>query len=148
MTSRAVMQRVAALRGDDAGFTLLEVVVSFTLFVIVAGGAMYGIVNALQASHTSQQRVDAANVAQSFIAAAQADAEKTSKEAGRQVLSTVGGGSAAEEQFTVVRWISFRNPDATQCSPGNTFTVNVVVSQAQTGKYLARSDSVIACPPA
>lgn len=131
----------------DAGFSLLEVVVSFGLFAIVAGGAMYGIDNALTASHQSQQRIDAANVAQRFIAQAITDAVTVAPEQGRTVISNVGDGThAASEQFTVIRWITFGGGSST-CHPGTTFTVNIEVKQAQSGVGLARSDTSIACPP-
>lgn len=140
-------------RTDDAGFTLLEAIVSFLLFVIVMGGAIYGITNALDVSHTSQQRVDAANVAQAFVAQARSNPQQMSKEGGSSVLSAVGpgtSGNASREEFTVVRYITFSAPDETQCTAGSTFTVNVLVYQgsATSGKFLARSDSVVACPPA
>lgn len=137
-----------ATGGTDSGFTLLETLVSFILFAIVATSAAYGINQALSASHRSQQRVDAADVAQSFIAQAIANAKTIAAENGRSVLSNVGDGStAASEQFTVIRWVTF-DAGATTCAPGHTFTVNVEVHQAQTNAFLARSDTSIACPPA
>ena len=148
----ALRDRLSRL-GDDAGFTILEAIVSFTLFVTVMGSAIYGIVDALNASHGSQQRVDAANVAQAFVSQARLNPQQMSKEGGTSVLSAVGPGSngnAAREEFTVVRYITFSAPDETKCTPGSTFTVNVLVYQGSStsGKYLARSDSVVACPPA
>jgi len=65
--AHAVRRRLATVTSADAGFSLIEVVVSFVLFSIVAGGATYGIVMRSCLAH-SQQRVDAASVAQSFIA--------------------------------------------------------------------------------
>jgi prepilin-type N-terminal cleavage/methylation domain-containing protein len=135
--------------GVDGGFTLLEVVVSFAIFATVMGGAMYGITSALQASHGSQQRVAAANVAQSFIAQAQANAATIAVEVDKQTDASSGKTTGvSKEEFIVHRWITFGAGGATQCSVGTTFTVSVVVDQAQTGKFLARSDSVVACPPA
>lgn len=132
----------------DAGFTVLEVLVSFVIFAVVATSATYGTIRALNASHDSQQRVDAANVAQAFIAQAISNATTIAPEQGRTVTSNVGSGTtSAREEFTVIRWITFAQGQSS-CTPGTTFAVNVEVHQAQSGKFLARSDSFVACPPA
>lgn len=138
---RTLRRRIHDVCADDAGFSLLEVVVSFVLFAIVASGATYAIVSALNASHTGQQRVDAANIAQSFIAQTQTNTSAVQSETARQVATS----SLGSEKFTVLRWITFTTAGATQCSPGQTFSVSVTVSQQSTGTFLARSDSVIAC---
>lgn len=143
---KATMRLTSQASTVDAGFSLLEVVVSFGLFAAVAAGAMYGIDNALTASHESQQRVDAANVAQRFISQAITDSITAAPEQGRTVITNVGDGTnAASEEFTVIRWITFAAGSV--CHPGTTFTVNIQVRQKQTGAYLARSDTSIACPP-
>ena len=139
---------------SDGGFTLIEAVVSFALFVVISTTAIYSITNALQASHRSQRRVDAANVAQYVVAQARAlaSANKVSPDSGTSYTTTVGNGSSASlEKFTYRRWIVFSTPGATECSAGTTFTVNVEVYQGTTvssSTFLARSDSVVACPPA
>lgn len=144
MTSTAAQRRRTA--GADDGFTLLEVMVAFVVFAIVAVGAMAAIVSSLKASHRSQQVVDAANVAQSFIAAAQANPAAAQAESGQQYPATL-----KNEHFVVLRTVAFRTPGATRCSAGLSFRVSVVVYQAQayaarpsTGE-LARSDSLITC---
>lgn len=145
----ALHDRIHPAPSSDDGFTLLEVMVSFVIFAAVMGGAMYGIVSALRASHGSQQRVAAANVAQSFIADAQSKAASTAVEVDKQTVAGSGNSAGvSREEFLVHRWITFSPAGATQCSPGATFTVSVTVDQRQTGKFLARSDSVVACPPA
>jgi prepilin-type N-terminal cleavage/methylation domain-containing protein len=132
--------------GQD-GFTLIEAIVSFAIFAFVAAAASRAIFNAIDASHTTQQRVDAANVAQQFIAQAIATADYIAPESGRSYPANVGNGTtAAREDFTVIRTITFDSGNT--CHPGTLYTVNVVVQQARTGKFLARSDSRIACPPA
>jgi type II secretory pathway pseudopilin PulG len=143
-----VCHRLRAVANDtrDGGFTLVEVLVSFVIFVAVAGAATTGIVNALQASHVSQQRVDAADVAQSFVADAISTATKVAPEEGKTIISNVGDGKVAGgETFTVIRWITFDSGDT--CHPGALFTVNIEVHQAQTSQFLARSDARVACPP-
>jgi hypothetical protein len=134
---------------------MIEAVMSFTIFAVVVMFAMDGIVNALKASHAAQQRADAANVAQFIIAKARADANanKIDGQGGVTTLANAGSGlagQAASEVFSVVRTISFAAPQTTQCSPGTAFTIDVKVYQgaSTSGKFLARSDSVVACPPA
>jgi type II secretory pathway pseudopilin PulG len=148
MTTPHWMQRVCHRIGcdakdtRDAGFTLVEVLVSFVLFMVVSAGAATGVVTALNASHSSQQRVDAANVAQAFVTQAIQNAIRISPSAG-ETVSNVG---RSDEKFTVTRWITFDSGDT--CHPGTLFTVNIEVRQSQTAKFLARSDARVACPPA
>lgn len=126
---------------EDEGFTVLEVLVSFVLFVIVSLSATFAIVSALDASHTSQQRVDAANVAQVFIADQQQNAQRAANG------STTYPASVKNEDFSVKRTILFYY-GGTACNPGGSYAVNVEVTQKQkdgTYRLLARSDSVITC---
>ncbi|HEV7192623.1 MAG TPA: hypothetical protein VGN35_05385 [Jatrophihabitantaceae bacterium] len=132
--------RLAAADAErDAGFTILEVLVSFTLFVLVSVTATYGIFQAINASHTTQQRGAAAGIAQSYLAQAAANAATVNSESAKAYSASVAG-----EQFAVQRTITFSN-GGNQCSKGASFTVDVVVLQAQTSKFLARNDSVVAC---
>lgn len=130
----------AAHRGSDAGFTVLEVLVAFSLFVLAASTATFALYTSINASHISQQRGAAAGVAQSYIAQAAANSATVAPESAKPYSATVGS-----EQFTVLRSITFSLAGETQCARGSSFTVNVVVNQSQTSKFLARSDSVIAC---
>src|SRR6266568_3823769 len=80
MTTPQWIQRVCHRMGhgttksDESGFTLLEVIVSFAIFAIVAASAATAIYKAVHASHLNQQRTNAAGVAQSVIADAIAKA--------------------------------------------------------------------------
>jgi len=122
----------------DKGFTLLEVIVSFVLFAIVASSATYAIVSALNASHGSQQHIDGANVAQTFIADQQQNAQSATN--GSKTYTP----SVKNEDFVVTRTITFF-AGGTACNPGGSYRVNVTVNQKQTNKFLARSDTVITC---
>ena len=131
----------------DAGFTVLEALVSFVIFAVVATTASYGLVKAIEASHGSQQRVDAANVAQVFIAEAVRRAGEIAPAEGRTVYSGVGPKNATgkdAEGFTVVETIAYDTPG--DCNVGNLFWVHVIVKQEQTNKFLVRSDARVACP--
>jgi prepilin-type N-terminal cleavage/methylation domain-containing protein len=128
----------ARTRREDDGFTLIEVVVSFVLFAIVAGAAATGIVNSIRASHRSEQRVDAANVAQSILAAVRA------KTSAAQNGTTTLSAPVGNQNFSVQRTIAFDTTGATQCSSGATFAVTIVVSSS-TGQSLARTDARVLC---
>jgi prepilin-type N-terminal cleavage/methylation domain-containing protein len=52
---------------NDAGFTVLEVLVAFVLFAVLAGASTTAIVNATAAANISRDRVNAANVAEQDI---------------------------------------------------------------------------------
>lgn len=134
-----VRTRLCAVH-NEAGFTVLEVLVSFVLFAFVSATATFAIFTSINSSHLSQQRGDAAGVAQSYIAQAASNTTTVGPEVAKSYSASVSG-----EQFTVLRWITFSASGATQCSQGASFTVDVVVKQPQTNKFLARSDSVIAC---
>lgn len=125
--------------GRDAGFTLIEVVVSFVLFATVIGGATTGIVNSLQAAHGTQQRADAANLAQQYVASARADT--LSAKNGTTAFSP----SIGNESFSVQRTIAFDSGFSTCTVTGATFTVRVMVYQKTTGTFLARSDARVLC---
>ena len=145
MTTRllktALSRRLHRMRsaGRDAGFTILEIMVAFTIFTAICASATVAVVNALNAAHGNQQRIDAANVAQSILAQTQALAE-----AQRNGTTSSTATVRQSETFVWQRTIQFGGT-ATQCSPGASFTVHLLVYQQQTNKFMARTDSVIAC---
>jgi len=141
--SAALSRRLQNMRsaGRDAGFTILEVIVAFVLFTLVSASATVALVNAFDSAHTSQQRIDAADVAQRIL-------DQTRALAADQVKGDTQGippPIRESESFVWKRTITFPG-SATQCSPGTPFTVSVLVYQQQTNKFLARTDSVITCP--
>ena len=129
-------------RDDEAGFTLVEVVVSFVLFAVVAGAAATGLLRSIQASSTTEQRSDAANVAQTFIASTRANSQNA-----KNGVSTVAA-AVGKNQFSVSRTIAFDH-SATTCSSGATFVVDVVVypiaHNVVSSAALARSDARVLC---
>jgi len=123
----------------DAGFTLIEVIVSFVLFATVIGGATTGIVNSLRAAHVSQQRADAANLAQQYVATARANAA-TAKDGTVSNPDHVGN-----EWFTVQQTVAFDSGYSNCATTGATFTVHVLVYQKTSNAFLARSDARVLC---
>jgi type II secretory pathway pseudopilin PulG len=149
MTRHRLAARVARLRDaqHDAGFTVLESLISFVVFAIVATTASYGLVQSIQAAHNSQQRVDAAQVAQVWIADAISKAGEIAPAEGKTIYSGVGpkaAGGKDAEGFTVVESVAYDTPGS--CNTGTLFWVHVIVKQQQTGRFLARSDARVACP--
>lgn len=142
--------RVVRGTSRDAGFTILEALISFLVFAVVATSSSVAIYNALKASRTTQQRVDAADLAQFFISKAIREASTIPPVEGNTILTGVGdtgqagtGHTAEGEQFNVIETVKF---DAGSCNSGRLFTVNVEIRQAQTNQFLARSDARVACP--
>lgn len=132
-------RRAARLAGDDGGFTVVEVVVAFLLFAIVGTAAIAAVVNATKTSHMTQQRIQAADLAQQDIAQSVA-----AYEAGTLPSSTTYTATSGSESFTVTRTVAFVG-SATACSSGNAFTVHVQVTPKTGGGTGAKSDTEIAC---
>ena len=137
----------------DSGFTLLEALVSFAVFAIVVTGASVAIVKALRASHSTQQRIEAADVAQYYVANAIREANTIAEipAPGTSFPAGVGddeqaqkSGIAESEGFKVVETVIYDTGGS--CNTGTMFTVNVEVYQQQTNQFLARSDARVACP--
>ena len=127
----------------DAGFTVLEAVISFVLFAAVLAGATTGIVNSAQASHVSQKRVDAANVAQQRIASLRAG--RSTVKPGTMTITPISVGA---ETFTATQTIAFDDSSYTGCPSGATgamFSVVVQVDDKNTGVELARSAARVLC---
>lgn len=136
---RRIQRRLTCDTDREAGFTLIEALVSFVIFAVVASSATYAIINALNASHVSQQRVDAADVAQAVVADAIINANTIAEIPPPGTVSTPNVGL---ELFTVVETIT----GSGSCTTGKMFTVNVEVYQKQTDQFLARSDARVSCP--
>ena len=137
--------RVRAVRDGDAGFTLLEVVVSFVLFAIVALSATAAIANSVKASSATTNRVTAANIAQQVLAQARAD-----QTALRATLGTQSAAVSPNPSFTAVQTTSLggsvAGTSATPCPVGDwiNYTVTVSWKDHATGRSV-RMDTVFAC---
>jgi type II secretory pathway pseudopilin PulG len=139
---------------DEAGFTLLEAVVSFAVFAIVITAATWAITNALRTSHTSQQRVQAADIAQAVVNDAirmaatieEVPAPGTTLEANLGSDLTKNLYFAEDDEFNVVKTVIYDKGGS--CNTGTMFTINVAVYNKRTSQFLARSDARVACPRA
>jgi Tfp pilus assembly protein PilV len=132
---------------DDDGFTIMEAVVSLTLFLIVSIAAVSAIVNSIRITDLSNNRVVAANLAQADIEQARAQTADQSvlsiSTTGYPKTTTVGSST-----YTVSRAASGTCP--TTRTAGTLYYLNlpVTVSWAQSdsgGTRNVRADTVIAC---
>lgn len=106
------LQRLRAHFGDDradAGFTLIEAIVSFVIFAIVISAGVLAIVAGVSTSNTNRDRVTAANVAQQALAVAQA-LPVTSLTAAPTATST---STVGKEPYTVTRAVDFAQSTGT-----------------------------------
>lgn len=135
-------RRLLASRGnrtvlDDAsddGFTLVEVIVAMTLFVIAATAGALAIGNNQHSSLLSQQRVRAANLAQSYLAAVVPGQPLPSA-----LPSTTSDGYQVAVSFS---------PSTNTCNLGTTRDVTVLVyapNAAPGAAPISRADSVVSC---
>jgi prepilin-type N-terminal cleavage/methylation domain-containing protein len=130
--SRPVPPRVA----DDAGFALLEVLVAFVLFAIVAASATVAIANSISVSNTTRNRVTATGLAQAAIAKARADAT---------TLMATPAETSTSGAYTVVRTVTVPVVNGVRCPAGEAMPVTVSVTWRQHGNRSVRVDTVIAC---
>ncbi len=77
-----------SIRGRQTGFSLLEILVAFTVFAIVAGTALQVVSTVLRGTEASQQRIEALAVAEGLIARVGRD---ISAQDGSQTGSADGG---------------------------------------------------------
>jgi Tfp pilus assembly protein PilV len=136
MSARLLFRHSARPTADDSGFAVLEVLVSFVLFAIVAASATVAIANSIKVSNTTNNRVTATGLAQSALTKARADT--TTLEATPNSTTTMGA-------YTVSRTATVPVVAGVRCPAGSTMPLTVTVTWKQTGSRLVRLDTVIAC---
>jgi Tfp pilus assembly protein PilV len=134
--TQRLSHRFGCAADSDSGFTVLEVVVAVTLFIIVTTASATAIIGNITASKSTQQRVRAANLAQSFLAEFQASKTLPSS------LPTSGPDGYGVS-------VSLSPGLTSTCATGSTRTVTVLIwapnVSTATGTPIARTDSVLAC---
>lgn len=129
--------RLGNARNDD-GFTVLEVVVAMTIFVIVAVGAAGGVLNGIKASNSTTNRVGGANVAQSDLD--QARVQPTPSPTSYATNAPSGGS------YTVTRTVTMPTPSgSTACPAGSEMTISVVVTGPGRSTSSVKMQTVVAC---
>ncbi|SOD74772.1 hypothetical protein SAMN05892883_3963 [Jatrophihabitans sp. GAS493] len=114
----------ATTERSEGGFTLIEVVVSFTLLIIIGSTVMVGIGNGIHASNATRVRTTASNVARDYI-------EQARSMSPAQVTAiSPTSVKVGAQTFTVTRSVSVGQP-------GLTFAAGVTCATApnQTGLY-------------
>jgi prepilin-type N-terminal cleavage/methylation domain-containing protein len=134
-----VCDRLPNQSGDDAGFTLVEALVSIMLFVIVAAAAASAIVTTIKTANGTNDRVIAANLAQQDIETARAVQYPHYPAAVGPRSMTVGN-----KQFTLQRTVSTTCP--TLWTPGQPTSMLVTAKVTWPGSMSSVAMStVIAC---
>lgn len=121
---------------SDAGFTVLELLVSAVIFAIVGSAATLAIVNGIKTSNASNNRVTATSLAQAALSKARAD---TTTLMATPTATTTSGA------FTVARTATIPLVNGVQCPAGQKIPITVTVTWTQGGTRNVRLDSVIAC---
>lgn len=137
--ARSATARSAAGHGlsDDAGFTLVETVVAFTIFMILVGSATFWLVKTIQLTGTTRNRVAAAN-----LAAQEVETIRGAHNNGKQLDATTHDVKLHNTTFTVTPALSPGADD--DCPTGSTRRVTVTVTWNGSAKPV-RYASVLAC---
>jgi type II secretory pathway pseudopilin PulG len=124
-------------RGDeDAGFTLAESIVSFTLFLILVTSATWWLVKTVQLSTANRDKIAAANLATQEIERLRGEASGT-----KQLDPSAHTVTLHNVVYTVTPVLT---PTlAAGCATGTSRQISVSVSWAEAAPI--RYDSVLAC---
>jgi len=126
--------RIARSDARDGGFSLVEVIVAMSLFVIAATAGALAILNNQHSSLLSQQKVRAANLAQSYLAAIVP---------GQPLPTNLANSTSDGYQIDVAF-----SPSTSTCNLGTTRAVTVLVyapHSAAGAAPITRADSVVSC---
>jgi prepilin-type N-terminal cleavage/methylation domain-containing protein len=128
--ARSVLRR-------DGGFTLVEVLVAMTLFMIVSGAAIWWLVETMKLTGTVRDQVTASNLASQELEKIRAE-----RNAGQQLDSGVSSVTLHNMTFSVK---SLLNPSSkSTCATGSSRQVTVVVSWPSSASAVSLT-SELAC---
>ena len=119
---------------EDAGFTLAEAIVAFTLFLILVTSATWWLVKTVQLTTTNRDKVAAANLATQEIERLRSEANGS-----QQLDATVHTVTLHNTDYTVTPVFT----PSGSCATGATRTISVTVNWP--GGSSIRYDSVLAC---
>jgi Tfp pilus assembly protein PilV len=128
----------AALCGDD-GFSLAEVIVAMSLFVIVSISSLIALTTLVKVTSNTQNRVAASNLARQEVERLRGENSTSSQlDAAAITQASVHGTT-----YTITPTM---NPVSTvMCNPGSSRQVTVVVAWNSSGSRSVRYDTVLSC---
>lgn len=122
-----------AARAGDAGFTLMEVLVSMMIFAIISAAAVTAVISGIHGASATDRRVGTSNIAQQTIQQAQ-NAPRATLAASPSATSTVSAGSV---KYRVTRTVTFAPTTATACPTtivsATPYAMRVLVDVVQLG---------------
>jgi prepilin-type N-terminal cleavage/methylation domain-containing protein len=126
---------VVTVAKGDAGFTMVEVIVSLAIFAGFSAAALAAIIGSSKAQDATRSRVSGTNIAQSDLEQARA---LPSPSAANYTTSAPGDTAT----YRVARTVTYPTPS---CTAGGLIKISVVVSQSGSSTQV-RTDTVVACP--
>jgi Tfp pilus assembly protein PilV len=123
---------------DDSGFTLMEALVSFVLFTIMATTATWGLLNLIKLTGVTTNRTTAANLATQEL-----ERMRFESNTGHEVDSVPQTVKLHGITYTVTPSASPAASDP--CSTGSSRKISVIVTWNSTPARSARYDSELAC---
>lgn len=137
MTSRLSAGHRRARTTEDAGFTLLESLAAFTIFIVVASAATWWLIKTVQLTGQTRDRVTAAD-----LATQQLEKLRGESNAGQSLDSALKSVVVHNVTFSVTTSL---NPGSTAtCATGASRQVSVSVTWPAATTPV-RYDSVLAC---
>ena len=124
--------------GEDAGFTLAEVIVSIALFTVISFSVMFALITLVKYTAVTQNRVAAANLARQEVEKLRGqNSTLTQLDVGAATVSLKG------TTYTVTPVMS---PAANvTCAAGASRNVTVTVTWNNSGTRSVRYDTVLSC---
>lgn len=116
----ALARRLRRTAADDAGFTIIEVMVAMMVFALISVGVAYGITNALVLTQDSRSRQVAVNLASQDIDRLRARVQ-TDGDAILDVTASTDSARVGGQSFSIKRSVAWVSSDGTSgaCGTGS-----------------------------